>query len=36
MRLFKSAGELKLMRRAAEVSANAHVKAMQAFKAGMY
>jgi len=34
MRLFKSAGELKLMRRAAEVSANAHVKAMQACKQG--
>ncbi|TAL45871.1 MAG: Xaa-Pro aminopeptidase [Methylovulum sp.] len=36
MRLFKSAAELKLMRRAAEVSAAAHVKAMQACKAGMY
>jgi Xaa-Pro aminopeptidase len=36
MRLFKSPAELKLMRRAAEVSANAHVKAMQACKAGMY
>lgn len=36
MRLFKSAAELKLMRRAAEVSANAHVKAMQVCKAGMY
>ena len=36
MRVFKSAGELKLMRRAAEVSANAHVKAMQACKPGLY
>jgi Xaa-Pro aminopeptidase len=36
MRLFKSAEELKLMRRAATVSAAAHVKAMQKCKAGMY
>ncbi|MDO9106649.1 MAG: Xaa-Pro aminopeptidase [Methylovulum sp.] len=36
MRLFKSAAELKLMRRAAEVSAAAHVRAMQVCKAGMY
>ena len=36
MRLFKSAEELKLMRRAAEVSAHAHVKAMKACKAGLY
>ncbi|MGZ8240187.1 MAG: Xaa-Pro aminopeptidase [Methylobacter sp.] len=36
MRLFKSPGELKLMRRAAEVSANAHVKAMQKCKPGLY
>jgi Xaa-Pro aminopeptidase len=36
MRLFKSAEELKLMRRAASVSAAAHVKAMQKCKAGMY
>ena len=36
MRLFKSPEELKLMRRAAEVSANAHVKAMQACKPGLY
>jgi Xaa-Pro aminopeptidase len=36
MRLFKSAAELKLMRFAAEVSANAHVKAMQACKPGLY
>ncbi|AEF99218.1 Xaa-Pro aminopeptidase [Methylomonas methanica] len=36
MRLFKSAEELKLMRRAAEVSARAHVRAMQACRPGMY
>ncbi|MEQ1527708.1 MAG: Xaa-Pro aminopeptidase [Methylococcaceae bacterium] len=36
MRLFKSAAELKLMRRAAEVSAAAHVAAMQKCKAGLY
>ncbi|MEI6707203.1 MAG: Xaa-Pro aminopeptidase [Methylococcales bacterium] len=36
MRLFKSAEELKLMRRAATVSAAAHVKAMQKCKAGLY
>ncbi|MGZ8158615.1 MAG: Xaa-Pro aminopeptidase [Methylobacter sp.] len=36
MRLFKSAEELKLMRRAADVSANAHVKAMQKCKPGLY
>jgi Xaa-Pro aminopeptidase len=36
MRLFKSPAELKLMRRAAEVSAKAHVKAMQACKPGLY
>ncbi len=36
MRLLKSPGELKLMRRAAEVSAAAHVKAMQACKAGLF
>jgi Xaa-Pro aminopeptidase len=36
MRLFKSPSELKLMRRAAEVSAKAHVKAMQACKPGLY
>ncbi len=36
MRLFKSPAELKLMRRAAEVSAKAHVRAMQACKAGMF
>lgn len=36
MRLFKSAYELKLMRRAAEVSAGAHIKAMQTCKPGLY
>jgi len=36
MRLFKSPEELKLMRRAADVSANAHVKAMQKCKPGLY
>jgi Xaa-Pro aminopeptidase len=36
MRLFKSAAELQLMRHAAEVSASAHVKAMQKCKAGLY
>ena len=36
MRLFKSTSELKLLRHAAEVSAKAHVKAMQACKAGLF
>ncbi len=36
MRLFKSPEEIKLMRRAAEVSAQGHVKAMQSCKAGLY
>ncbi|NOR71192.1 MAG: Xaa-Pro aminopeptidase [Methylomarinum sp.] len=36
MRLFKSAEELKLMRRAAEVSCNAHKRVMQKCQAGMY
>ncbi|MEC4750236.1 Xaa-Pro aminopeptidase [Methylomicrobium sp. Wu6] len=36
MRLFKSPAELKLMRRAAEVSAHAHRKAMQVCKPGMH
>ena len=36
MRLLKSSEELKLMRRAAEVSARAHVRAMKACKPGMY
>lgn len=36
MRLFKSQEEIKLMRRAAEVSARAHVRAMKACKPGLY
>jgi len=36
MRLFKSTAELKLMRRAAEVSAAAHANAMQKCKPGLY
>ena len=36
MRLFKSAEEIKLMRRAAEISAQAHVRAMQYCQAGVY
>lgn len=36
MRLFKSPAELKLMRYAAQVSAKAHVKAMQLCAAGRY
>lgn len=36
MRLFKTPEEIKLMRRAAEISAAGHVKAMQVCKAGMY
>ncbi len=36
MRLFKSAAELKLMRNAAQVSAKAHVRAMQTCQPGMY
>ena len=36
MRLIKSAAELKLMRRAAEVSSKAHKRAMQTCKPGMY
>lgn len=36
MRMFKSPEELKLIRRAADVSAKAHVKAMQKCKPGMY
>ncbi|MCG8394740.1 MAG: Xaa-Pro aminopeptidase [Pseudomonadales bacterium] len=35
MRLFKSAGEIKLMRKAASISAGAHVRAMQAVRPGM-
>jgi Xaa-Pro aminopeptidase len=36
MRLYKSAAELKLMRRAAEISAGAHLRAMQKCRPGMY
>ena len=36
MRLFKTPEELKLMRRAAEVSAKAHVRAMQYCRPGLY
>src|SRR5690606_21289790 len=36
MRLVKSAAEIKLMRKAGEISAAAHVRAMQAVKPGMY
>jgi Xaa-Pro aminopeptidase len=36
MRLFKSPAELKLMRCAADISAHAHVKAMQACKPGLF
>jgi Xaa-Pro aminopeptidase len=36
LRLFKSAEELKVMRRAAGISARAHVRAMQAARPGMY
>lgn len=36
MRLYKSAAEAKVMRAAAEISARAHVRAMQASRAGLY
>jgi Xaa-Pro aminopeptidase len=36
MRLYKSAAEVKVMREAAEVSARAHVRAMQVSRAGLY
>ena len=36
MRLYKSAAEVKVMRKAAEISAKAHVKAMQFCKPGVY
>lgn len=36
MRLFKDAHEIDLMEKAAVISADAHMKAMQASKAGMY
>lgn len=35
-RLYKSAGEVKVMRYAAEVSAGAHIRAMQACRPGLY
>ncbi|WP_268799001.1 Xaa-Pro aminopeptidase [Pseudomonas huanghezhanensis] len=36
MRLYKSAAEVKVMRSAAQISARAHVRAMQASRAGLY
>jgi Xaa-Pro aminopeptidase len=36
LRLYKSAAELRVMRRAAEISASAHCRAMQACKVGVY
>lgn len=36
MRMFKSAAELKLIRRAVEISTQAHIRAMQICKPGMY
>ncbi|MEN5032447.1 Xaa-Pro aminopeptidase [Pseudomonas sp. Ps21-P2] len=36
MRLYKSAAEVKVMREAAQISARAHVRAMQASRAGLY
>lgn len=36
MRQYKSAAEVKVMRSAAEISARAHVRAMQASRAGLY
>ncbi|MFR0715239.1 Xaa-Pro aminopeptidase [Enterobacterales bacterium BD_CKDN230030183-1A_HGKHYDSX7] len=36
MRLYKSAAEVKVMRVAAEISAQAHVRAMQACRAGLH
>lgn len=36
LRLYKSAEELRLMRSAAKITANAHRRAMQACRAGMY
>jgi Xaa-Pro aminopeptidase len=36
MRLFKTAGELKIMRKAAEISARAHSRAMYSSKPGMF
>ncbi|WP_233270884.1 Xaa-Pro aminopeptidase [Pseudomonas eucalypticola] len=36
MRLYKSAAEVKVMRHAAQISARAHVRAMQACRAGLH
>jgi len=36
MRLYKSAAEIKVMRHAAQISARAHVRAMQASRAGLH
>ncbi|MGM3386660.1 Xaa-Pro aminopeptidase [Stutzerimonas stutzeri] len=36
LRLYKSASEVKVMRTAAEISARAHIKAMQASRAGLH
>lgn len=36
MRLYKSAAEIKIMRKAAEISAQAHIRAMQFSKPGIY
>ena len=36
MRLFKSAAEIKVMRRAGEIAAAAHIRAMQAVQPGLY
>lgn len=36
MRLYKSAAEIKMMRKAAEISAQAHIRAMQFSKPGIY
>jgi Xaa-Pro aminopeptidase len=36
LRLFKSAAEIKLMRRAGEISAQAHIRAMQHCRPGVY
>ncbi|MCQ4307110.1 Xaa-Pro aminopeptidase [Pseudomonas stutzeri] len=36
LRLYKSANEVKVMKHAAEISARAHIRAMQACRAGLY
>lgn len=36
LRLYKSANEVKVMRHAAEISARAHIRAMQASRSGLY